>query len=121
MKRPPVCSQNSAVSFSPDLKALRIFSTTWTLLARGKAIVSTSLGAEGIDLRNGEDILIGDTPEEFAGHVAAVIQSPDLRRKLEVNGRKVAEQKYDWDILAANLDRSLHEIVAAYPKQGKQE
>lgn len=89
-------------------------------LAMGKAIVSTSLGAEGIDLRNGEDILIGDTPEEFAGHVAAVIQSLDLRRKLEINGRKVAEQKYDWDILAANLDRYLHEIVAAYPKQGKQ-
>jgi polysaccharide biosynthesis protein PslH len=83
-------------------------------LSMGKAIVSTSLGAEGIDARHGEDILIADTPRDFADRVVEMVHNPGLRKKLEVNGRELAKKKYDWDILAEDLDRYLHEVVEDY-------
>jgi polysaccharide biosynthesis protein PslH len=88
-------------------------------LSMGKAIVSTSLGAEGIDVRHGEDILIADTPKDFADRVVELVENPELRKKLEVNGRELAKKKYDWDILAGNLDRYLHEVVDSYQQKRK--
>jgi glycosyltransferase involved in cell wall biosynthesis len=62
----------------------------------GIPIVSTTIGAEGIEVRNGENILIADAPEEFARAVVSVMKDPALARQLRSNGRKWVEQKYNW-------------------------
>ena len=62
-------------------------------MAMGKAIISTSIGAEGIPVTPGENILIADTPEEFAKAIKEVFANRDLKQKLEKNARIfVAEQ-----------------------------
>ena len=54
----------------------------------GKAMVSTSIGCEGLEARDGENILVRDTPEDFADAVESVVADAELRRRLEVGARK---------------------------------
>ncbi len=69
-------------------------------MALGKAIVSTSIGAEGICYQEGHDILLADTPSEFAEKVINLLRDDELRIKLEKNARVTAKTKYSWDVIA---------------------
>ena len=59
-------------------------------------IVSTSIGAEGIDIRDGENILIADTPEAFSAAVLRAANDTALNQRLRANGRQWVEEKYNW-------------------------
>lgn len=72
-------------------------------MAMQKAIVSTTVGAEGIDHADGKNILLRDTPEAFANAVADVMNDHDLRCRLEYGGRKLVEEKYDWTAVGSSL------------------
>lgn len=65
-------------------------------LAMGKAVVSTTVGAEGLDLGIGEEILIADEPKAFAEAVLRLLTDASLRRKLGEKGRARVERDYDW-------------------------
>lgn len=67
--------------------------------ALGKAVVSTSIGCEGLDARDGENILVADEPAAFAEASLRVLSDAGLRRRLETEGRKTAVQFYDWNNL----------------------
>lgn len=71
--------------------------------AMGKAVVSTSVGCEGLDARDGENILIRDNPEAFAEAVDSVLRDNELRRRLERNARTTAERVYDWDVIGRDM------------------
>jgi len=73
-------------------------------LAAGKAVVSTTIGAEGLDLAPGEDLLIADTPADFSRAVLDLLSDAPLRRRLQVNGRRTVVQKYDWGEIAGVLE-----------------
>jgi glycosyltransferase involved in cell wall biosynthesis len=62
----------------------------------GLPIVSTSIGAEGIHLGEGENILIADSAQAFGQAVQRVLEEPDLAQRLRTNGRHWVEQQYDW-------------------------
>ncbi len=64
--------------------------------ARGLPIVSTTVGAEGLDYIDGENILIADEDELFAETVGRLLSDLDLNQKLREHGRRWVEQKYDW-------------------------
>lgn len=64
--------------------------------AHGMSVVSTTIGAEGIEYRDGENILIADTPESFARAVTRVLQDTAFANLLGRNGRLWLEEKYDW-------------------------
>lgn len=72
--------------------------------ARGISIVSTTIGAEGIEVRDGENILIANTPAEFARAVIRLLQEPALAQWLSENGRRWVEAKYDWRQVYAKWD-----------------
>ena len=72
-------------------------------LAMGKAVVSTTVGAEGLALKNGEEIMIADEPNHFAEAVIRLLTDPALRKEVGVNGRLRVEQDYDW----CNIGREL--------------
>lgn len=69
-------------------------------MAMGKAIVSTPLGAEGLQVTDEENILLADTPDKFATQVIRVMESAELRQRLEENGRALVQTLYDWNIIA---------------------
>ena len=81
-------------------------------LALGTPVVSTSKGAEGLELRPGEDILIADKPAEFAQQTVRLLRDPGLRARLATNGRR-AVARYDWSIIGDGLYRFLEQVVEA--------
>jgi glycosyltransferase involved in cell wall biosynthesis len=64
--------------------------------AWGLPVVSTSIGAEGIRCRTGEDILIADDEDAFAGAVLDLLMAPEVARGLGSGGRSTVERFYDW-------------------------
>lgn len=65
-------------------------------LAQGLPIVSTTLGCEGIAVTHGQNILIADPPHEFATAVLHLLDNPETAAQLGQNGRRLAEQVYDY-------------------------
>ncbi|HQT91898.1 MAG TPA: glycosyltransferase, partial [Candidatus Kryptobacter bacterium] len=73
------------------------------LMALGMAVVSTSVGAEGIDVVNGKHLLIADAPDDFVAQIVRLSSSPELRRELGANARKLVSEKYTWDSVGDKL------------------
>jgi glycosyltransferase involved in cell wall biosynthesis len=65
-------------------------------MAMGCPVVSTTLGAEGLDVEDGSDILLADTPTAFAGAIESLLQSPATASRLGDAGRRLAVGRYDW-------------------------
>ena len=72
-------------------------------LAMGKAIVSTTVGAEGLNLKDGAEIFIADEPTAFADAVTRLLTDVQLRRRIGENGRSRVEQDYDWRSIGEKL------------------
>ncbi len=66
-------------------------------LAMGTAVVTTSVGCEGLAVRDGEHVLIADDPETFALAVVALLRDPARRRALGEAGRRLVEAEYSWE------------------------
>ena len=62
----------------------------------GLPIVSTTIGAEGVKYADGENLLIGDSANEFAAAVLRLLRSPDLADGIARTGRQTAETDYEW-------------------------
>jgi glycosyltransferase involved in cell wall biosynthesis len=75
------------------------------MFARAAPVVTTTVGLEGIDACPGEDVLVEDSPEEFAKSVINLLQDHDLQKKLSANGRGLVEKKYDWQVVLGELDK----------------
>lgn len=73
-------------------------------MAKSKAIVSTRIGAEGIDVTHERDILLGDTPADFADSIVRVLENPKLAEDLGKKARELAEQRYSWRAIVAQLE-----------------
>lgn len=84
-------------------------------LAMHKPVVSTSIGAEGLGLKDGYDLLIADTPEQFATGIESLLANPQLQEQLGRNGRSTVEKLYAWDLVAAKLEQAWWE--ASEPQQ----
>ena len=80
-------------------------------LAMGKAIVSTAVGAEGLDLKDGEEIFIADEPAAFADAVTRLLTDVPLRRRIGENGRARVKQDYDWRSIGEKLHRRYTKIL----------
>ena len=65
--------------------------------AMGKAVVSTSVGCDGLEAVDGRNILVRDDAESFARAVLDVLQNGDLRRRLGEEGRRTVETRYSWE------------------------
>jgi glycosyltransferase involved in cell wall biosynthesis len=76
-------------------------------LACGRAVASTSAGAEGLDLAPGRELVIADGGEAFAGATLRLLGDPPLRGALAAAGRSAAETRYDWRVLGDRLESVL--------------
>ncbi|MEO5824202.1 MAG: glycosyltransferase [Vicinamibacteraceae bacterium] len=82
-------------------------------MAAGKAVVSTTIGAEGLPTESGRHLLIADGAADFAAAVLRVIREPELRRRLEREARTLVTTHYDWSVAAGQLERSLIDAAVA--------
>lgn len=76
-------------------------------MAMGKAVVSTSIGAEGLPVTPGRDILIADEPHAFAHAVVDLLRDSASRQGLETAARRLVVERYDWAAVAADFESAL--------------
>jgi glycosyltransferase involved in cell wall biosynthesis len=79
-------------------------------MAMRKAMVSTSIGAEGLDVTSGKDCLLADGAQSFAAAILRVLRDPTLRRSYEENAAALAA-RYDWSQIARRFAEALGEAV----------
>ena len=101
----------SAVAIAPlrigggtRLKILEAF-------AMSKAVVSTSIGCEGLAAISGKHLLIADRPDEFAQAVIKLLKSPETRVALGSASRMLVEEEYSWEYCGSQLLRVLDESI----------
>jgi len=80
--------------------------------AMGKAVVSTSIGCAGLDARDGDNLLIADSPAEFAHGVRKVLRDGPLRQSLGRAGRLTVETQYSWKVIGEAAARLYREVAA---------
>ena len=80
-------------------------------MAMGKAIVSTTLGAEGIEAVSGRDLLIADSPTGFADAVNRLLAEPGLAARIGQSARRVAVDRYGWSDAARKLEGFYRRIL----------
>ena len=75
-------------------------------MATGKAVVSTTIGAEGLDVHHGHDIMLADDPRSFAQAVIMLLRDPELRRRYEKAAAETAA-RYDWPAIGERFSEVL--------------
>jgi len=80
-------------------------------MAQSRPIVSTTLGAEGFAVQSGRELLLADTPAEFAAAVLRLLEAPAEAQALAQAGRAFAQASYDWSVIIPKLE-------AAYQLRG---
>jgi glycosyltransferase involved in cell wall biosynthesis len=82
-------------------------------MAMGKAVVSTTVGAEGLPVTHDRDILLADDPASFARAVIRLLHDGDERRQLASAGRRLVEEHFDWSAVARDLEHALVRVAAS--------
>jgi len=77
-------------------------------MSMGKAIVSTRLGAEGFPVSDGKELVLADSPADFASAVVELLNHPERRRLLGEQGRIFVEQQYDWRAIIPRVESLYH-------------
>jgi glycosyltransferase involved in cell wall biosynthesis len=68
-------------------------------MAMGKAIVTTTIGLEGILATDRREVLIANEPAEFADRILELLDQPELVKSLGTTARKLVEERYDLHFL----------------------
>jgi glycosyltransferase involved in cell wall biosynthesis len=75
-------------------------------MAMRKAVVSTTVGAEGLDVNHGRDILLADDSRTFADYVIEMLRDPSKRMRIETEAGEQAA-KYDWSVVTDQFEDAL--------------
>ncbi len=87
-------------------------------MAMEKSTVTTSIGVEGIpDVTDGENILVADTPEEFAKKTILLLKDEILRKKIGKNGREFVMKNYTWEKVAKKFEEVYKEAILKHGKE----
>lgn len=73
-------------------------------MASGTPVVATEIAVEGLGVKNGVDVLTGNSAEKIAELTTQVLQDAQLQKKLGENGKKFVRDRYDWSFIAKELD-----------------
>lgn len=76
-------------------------------MSMGRAVVSTTIGAEGLPVTPGQDIEIADEPEAFVRAVLQLLRDDGQRRRLEQAARQLVVERYDWSVVAQEMEAAL--------------
>jgi len=81
-------------------------------MAMGKAVVSTTIGAEGLDVTSGENCILADDASSFGDSIITLLRDSQLRRKYERTAAALAA-RYDWSNIARQFEDVLNNAIGA--------
>src|SRR4029453_4138805 len=82
-------------------------------MGMAKAVVSTSIGAEGLPVSNGTDIILPDEPGCFANAAFGLSREGARRRRIEHAARRLVVERYDWSAVAQDFEDALQGLRSA--------
>ena len=86
--------------------------------ARGIPVVSTTVGAEGLDVAGGQHLLLADDAPAFARAIVALYRSPELREQLAGRARRRYEERYPWDRGVGAVEELAHRLLDVRARAG---
>ena len=81
-------------------------------MAMGKAVVSTTVGAEGLPVTSGRHVILADEPRSFARAIVRLLRDGTRRRELEAAARQLVAEHHDWSTVAGDLESALLSFTA---------
>ncbi len=105
----------ASVFVAPMRKGLGMKGKILEAMARGKPVVTTSIGIRGAEVEPGKHLLVGDSPEEFAESVIRLLEDRSFRREVAEAGQELARREYDWSCSAAQLEKIYAELLEETP------
>jgi sugar transferase (PEP-CTERM/EpsH1 system associated) len=85
-------------------------------MSMAKAVVSTTIGAEGLPVEPGKHLLLGDDPAGFARAVVDLVYDPERRRRISAAARTLVEKKYSWSHVGEIFEERLSHVANAAPR-----
>lgn len=79
-------------------------------MATGTPVVTTSLGAEGLQIQNGQHVLIGDNSSQLAKHTLQLLKDSKIQKSLAKSAREFVSRQYNWKRISQDLDRLYRQI-----------
>jgi glycosyltransferase involved in cell wall biosynthesis len=76
-------------------------------MAAGAPVVSTTIGAEGLGVRDGDTIRIADSPEDFADACIALLEDAAERERLRGRALQMVTEQYSWEAVASAFEKLL--------------
>jgi glycosyltransferase involved in cell wall biosynthesis len=83
-------------------------------MAMERPVISTSVGAEGLEITPGADILIADDAGQFVRHIHSLMKSPETSNRIGKAARRLVMEKYDWRVCLSGLEH-LYETLLRSP------
>lgn len=81
-------------------------------LAMARAVVTTSVGCEGLMVQDGKHLFVADEPIDFAARVVELLHDPARRVQVGENGRRLVKDSYDWPVVGARMEAALRQLVS---------
>lgn len=103
--------RDSRVSVAPLLFGSGMKVKVLDALARGMPTVTTSVGAEGIELEPGKQLLVADAPADMAAQIANLLTDPTLWQSLQQHSRELIRERYTWRQLFNQMHRAIDNTV----------
>ena len=80
-------------------------------MAAGKAVVSTPMGAEGLPVTDGEDILLAESPDGFAQSTIRLLRDVELRQRLGQAARRLTVDRFSWAVATSQFEAILCSVA----------
>lgn len=87
-------------------------------MACGTPVITTSIGGQGLNAKDYNEILIAETKEEMLSHIDRLFKDHNLKENLTKNARALIEKEYNWQKIASALEEAYFDIVNKYQKAG---
>jgi len=101
----------ASVFVAPILVGGGVITRILNAMALSRAVVTTSIGNEGIEATPERDLLVADDPDEFARRVVELLRDPERRRQIGQNGRAFVQTQHSWESIIARLERVYAEMT----------
>jgi glycosyltransferase involved in cell wall biosynthesis len=82
-------------------------------MAMERPVVSTTVGAEGLEIVPGHNILLADNTAQFVQHILALLQAPAMADRLAKAGSQLVKDKYDWRVCLSGLEQLYDTLVGS--------
>ena len=103
--------KKSAVFINPIITGGGMRGKVIEAMASCRAVVSTSMGAEGIEASHGANMMIADTPGEFANAVVDIMHDEELKHLLARNAQALVKEKYDERVVFTRMEKKYTDLV----------